>query len=113
MFAAELYWVAFNRTPGIGASKMRGVVSDLWLGSQSLAMPVPCSSPKCPGSISVPCNRSCNYAAPLDLGQLQAQITQHRVKVLTWESPNYPARLLEVPDSPPVLYVRGRAVASR
>lgn len=106
MFAAELYWVAFNRTPGIGASKMRALLATF--GSAAKAWHAsPLQLAKVPGLDQRALQSLLQLRSTLDLDQLQAQITQHRVKVLTWESPNYPARLLEVPDSPPVLYVRG------
>ena len=35
------------------------------------------------------------------------KLKRHGVKALTWHHPDYPARLKEIYDHPPVLYVRG------
>src|SRR5438552_6710945 len=43
----------------------------------------------------------------LDLDKEMAQLEKAGVRALTWESEDYPARLLEVDDAPPVLYALG------
>ena len=35
------------------------------------------------------------------------RLDQYRIKVITWNDPEYPHRLKEIDSSPPVLYVRG------
>jgi DNA processing protein len=46
--------------------------------------------------------------AKIDLGAELAKLAEHNIKVLTWRAPHYPSRLLQIPDPPPVLYVRGQ-----
>ena len=43
----------------------------------------------------------------LVLEQIPAQLGQHGVRALTWDDAEYPRRLKELEQAPPVLYVRG------
>lgn len=43
----------------------------------------------------------------LVLEQIPARLAQHGVRALTWEDAEYPRRLKELEQAPPVLYVRG------
>ena len=46
----------------------------------------------------------------VDLNQIAVSLTaweQSGIKILTWESPDYPANLLQNDDAPPVLFLRG------
>jgi DNA processing protein len=42
-----------------------------------------------------------------DLDRELALIKQHNLKVITWQDSDYPENLRNIPDSPPVLYVKG------
>ncbi len=46
--------------------------------------------------------------AKLDLDAELEKLDRQNIKVLTWEDPAYPSRLLQIPDPPAVLYVRGQ-----
>jgi DNA processing protein len=43
----------------------------------------------------------------LDLSAELERVVQLGVTVLTWDSPDYPSLLMNIPDPPPVLYVKG------
>ncbi len=47
----------------------------------------------------------------LDLDAELDKLAQHHVQALTWDDSDYPPRLLQIPDPPPVLYVRGQLTA--
>lgn len=47
----------------------------------------------------------------IDLDAELAKLDQHNVQALTWQDPGYPPRLLQIPDPPPVLYMRGQLTA--
>lgn len=104
------YWVAFNRAPGIGPAKVRALLDHF--GDLELAW----------------------HAAPADLREagLDRRAIENLVKlresydpdtdirkaeragahILTWDDPAYPIRLREIPNPPPVLYVKGGFVES-
>jgi DNA processing protein len=44
----------------------------------------------------------------LKLGAELHKLAEQNIRVLTWDDPDYPSRLLQIPDPPPVLYVRGQ-----
>jgi DNA processing protein len=44
----------------------------------------------------------------LDLDKEMARLAAQGIRVLIWDDPDYPSRLLQIPDPPPVLYVRGQ-----
>jgi DNA processing protein len=44
----------------------------------------------------------------LDLDAELERLFQQNVTVLTWNDPDYPSHLLQIPDPPPVLYMRGQ-----
>ena len=43
----------------------------------------------------------------IDLEAELARIKSAKIDLLTWDSPNYPRYLRELPNPPPLLYVRG------
>ncbi|MDH4299051.1 MAG: DNA-processing protein DprA [Dehalococcoidia bacterium] len=103
------YWVAFSGIPGIGRVRIAqlrehfGSLQDAWKAPE--------------GKLK---------RAGLDLRSIDALVTlrprispdaemekleRHRVNVLVCDDPNYPSRLKEIYDHPPVLYVRGNLPA--
>lgn len=44
----------------------------------------------------------------LDLDAEMDKLAQQGIKALTWNDPDYPRHLLQIPDPPPVLYARGQ-----
>ncbi len=52
-----------------------------------------------------------NVRGQLDLDAEMDRLAKHNVQTLTWYDSDYPARLLQIPDPPPVLYVRGELTA--
>jgi DNA processing protein len=99
------YWIAFHRIPGIGPARFArllehfGSLRAAWAaGADELTR---CGlDTKCVESI-VMARRSISPEAEHE------RVWQLGVSVLTWESPEYPTLLREIPASPPVLYVKG------
>lgn len=99
------YWVAFNHVRGIGAVRLRslmdffGNLQDAWnapvAGFQSAGLP-----PKVIENLV-------RVRSQVDPEILLAGIQQKGIRVLTWEDADYPIRLKQIEQSPPVLYVRG------
>jgi DNA processing protein len=43
----------------------------------------------------------------VDLNRIMDNIAQKKIRVITWQDPDYPRRLKEINQSPPVLYING------
>jgi DNA processing protein len=103
------YWVGFNLIPGIGRVRFSQLLqhfTDLeqaWHASfaelraagldESIARAIIMQRPK------------------LSLDAEMERLEQYHVKVFTWDDPNFPPRLKEIYDVPPLLYVRGELLS--
>ena len=103
------YWVGFNAIPGIGRVRFSqlenhfGNLEEAWK-----AVPAELRRSGLDGS-SV---RAINEWRPkISLDEEMEKLERFGIKVLNWHDPNYPARLKEIYDYPPLLYVRGSIVA--
>lgn len=102
-------WVAFSRVSGIGAQRTRRLLERF--GSLSAAWAAPASAFTGLGldrrAVEALAEARRTHDARRDLDRLEAL----GAVALTWLDPEYPPTLRAVIDSPPVLYVRGRAEA--
>jgi DNA processing protein len=100
------YWVGFNLVKGIGPMKVRalldhfGDLETAWRASASDLHQVGLDRRALSSFLKA--REQLNLAAELD------RLAEKNVRALTWNDPEYPARLLQIPDPPPVLYVRGQ-----
>ncbi|MCX6024525.1 MAG: DNA-processing protein DprA [Chloroflexi bacterium] len=99
------YWIAFTRIPGIGRVRLQrlleafGDLSSAWrAGAEDLRRAGLDSKPL---AALVKLRPTITPDAELDLLQ------QAGVRAMTWNDPGYPARLKEITELPPVLFVRG------
>jgi DNA processing protein len=99
------YWVGFSLIPGIGRVKLTqleghfGNLAGAWKAASTDLR----QSGLDTGSI-----RAINMWRPrISLDEEMAKLERHRVKVLTYHDAAYPARLKEIYDYPPLLYIRG------
>jgi len=99
------YWVGFSRISGIG--KVR--ISQLrdYFGNLKDAWNAPAGELKHAGLDSRSVNAIAALRARISLDEEMEKLERYKVKVFTCEDPSYPARLKEIYDYPPVLYVRG------
>ena len=101
----QKYWIGFNLVKGIGPVRFRtlldtfGEAETAWQAS--------------PGEL-----RSCglneklienfvNIRHNVSLDLIWERICNQEISILTWKDEGYPGRLREIPQSPPVLYLRG------
>ncbi len=99
------YWVGFNLARGIGPVRLRALIEALgsieaaWTASEAALRATKLNDRAIESVLQIRRRQ--------DLDVVMAQIERLGVRVLTWESPDYPALLAQVDDAPPVLYVRG------
>ena len=100
-----LGWLALALTPGLGARMagklLRAMGSPEGIFNASLTE---LESHRLPAAVAQAIHtRQPMSAAAKELAQAQAA----GIRLLTWDEPEYPQRLREIYDPPPLLYVRG------
>jgi len=99
------YWVGFSLIPGIGRVRLTqlenyfGNLEDAWTASSAELKQSGLDN----GSIRAVTSWRPKIALEAEMEKLD----RYGVKVFTWRDPEYPSRLKEIYDHPPVLYVRG------
>lgn len=103
------YWVGFNLVKGIGPMKVRALLDHF--GDLESAWHADASAFGQAGLDRRALTSLLNARGQLDLDAEMDKLAKQNVDVLTWRDPGYPARLLQISDPPPVLYVRGELTA--
>jgi DNA processing protein len=99
------YWIGFNIVKGIGPARVRALLDafgDLgaaWHASAEALRGAGLDRRSIEGLLAT--------RATLDLEVEEARLDAAGIQALTWDDPDYPRRLAEIPGPPPVLYVRG------
>ncbi len=99
------YWVGFSLIPGIGRVKLTQLenyfdsLGDAWKASPA--------DLKHAGLDSNSIHALTSWRLKVSLEVEMEKLDRYGVKVFTWHDPDYPSRLKEIYDYPPVLYVRG------
>lgn len=99
------YLVSFSRIPGIGPVKLARLQE--YFSSLENAWKAPLNELEKAGLDAKSAETIAVSRPRIDPETEMERLQQYRVKVLTCESPEYPWRLKEIYDPPPVLYVRG------
>lgn len=99
------YWVGFNLIKGIGAVRMQGLVA--YFGDLESAWGADPLSLAESGLGAKVVERVLAARQKVNLDQVWEKIQSQGIKILTWQDSEYPARLKEIDQPPPVLYVRG------
>jgi DNA processing protein len=100
------YWLGFNLVKGIGPAKLQAMLDSL--GSLEAAWHATPAQLRHIGFDQRAIDSLTAARAELDLDHQMAQLLEAGIELLTWQSPNYPRYLREIPNAPPVLYLRGR-----
>lgn len=98
-------WVGFNLVKGIGAVRLRALIDAF--GNLEAAWKASADQLQNAGLSPKITQNLVQIRQQIDLEQLWQQIQARGVTVLTWEDENYPTRLKEIDQPPPVLYLRG------
>lgn len=99
------YLVSFSRIPGIGPVKLARLRE--YFSSLEKAWKAPPKELEKAGLDTKSAEAVALLRSRIDPEEEMERLQQYRVNVLTCESPEYPWRLKEIYDPPPVLYVRG------
>ncbi|MBN1260615.1 MAG: DNA-processing protein DprA [Anaerolineae bacterium] len=99
------YWLGFNRVHGIGPVRLR-MLLDVF-GNIRAAWEAPEAALRASGLDQRSLRNLLKTRRQNDLDGLAENVAAAGVTVLTWESPNYPYLLSQIPDPPPVLFVKG------
>jgi DNA processing protein len=99
------YWVAFNNIPGIGRVRLGQLES--YFGSLERAWNASPGELKRAGLDSMALRAISQWRDKIDPDAAMAKLKQYGIQVLTCNDIDYPQRLKEIYDFPPVLYVRG------
>jgi DNA processing protein len=99
------YWVGFNLIKGIGAVRMQGLVA--YFGDLESAWRADAFQLGEAGLGAKVVERVLAARESVDLNQVWAKIEAQGIKILTWADEEYPSRLREIEQPPPVLYLRG------
>jgi DNA processing protein len=102
---SKRYWIGFNIVRGIGPTRLRALLD--YFGDVERAWHAPARELRRAGLDRRSLENLIACRAALDLDQELKRIAATGAQVLTWESPSYPRLLREIPDPPPVLYVKG------
>ncbi|MGE0060104.1 MAG: DNA-processing protein DprA, partial [Dehalococcoidia bacterium] len=99
------YWVAFSRIPRIGA--VRAATLESYFGSLADAWRAGPSELRASGLDRSSVESIVAERASISPDDEMEKLQKAGVKAYSWREEAYPARLKEVDDHPPVLYVRG------
>ncbi len=103
--SARKYWLGFNAISGIGPVRFRallrhfGDLADAWAAGES--------DLRAAGLDRGTVENILSDRPKLDLDRLLDQVDRTGASILTLEDPDYPSLLGELPEAPPVLYVKG------
>ena len=99
------YWVGFNLIKGIGAVRMQGLVA--YFGDLESAWNADDASLTEAGLGAKLIERVNIARQGVSLDKVWEKIESQGIKILTWGDHEYPSRLKEIDQPPPVLYIRG------
>jgi DNA processing protein len=103
------YWLGFNLVTGIGPIRLRALID--FFGDIETAWQAPSSALREARLDRRALRNLIQARKTLDLDREIRKIEEAGVHVLTWESQDYPTLLSQLPDAPPVLFVKGEIVA--
>jgi DNA processing protein len=104
------YWFGFSKVPGIGPMRLRNLLD--YYGSIEAAWLANPGELRAIGLDRRSVENLVKTRTSLDLDAEMVKLDRLKVRVLTWDSPDYPALLKSTADCPSVLYLRGELTAA-
>ena len=99
------YYIGFNRVQGIGPARLRMLLDAF--GDVETAWHASADALRRAGLDRRSLHNLLETRARVDLDQEVRRVERAGARAITWEDPDYPSLLQEIPDPPPLLYVRG------
>jgi DNA processing protein len=99
------YWVSFSKIPGIGRVKISQLLEQFT--SLEHAWKAPASTLKKLGIDTKTVENIVDLRSRINPDEEIDRLKYYKIKAFTYDSPEYPSRLREIYDYPPVLYIRG------
>lgn len=100
------YWIALSRTPGLGAARFRMLEAHFG-GDLESAWRAPQRELRAAGIGGGVVKAIVEGRDSIDPEQELERLARSGVEALTWHDDDYPRRLKEIADAPPVLFCRG------
>ena len=100
------YWIGFSKVAGIGPARLRMLLD--YYGSIQAAWQANPGELRAVGLDRRSVENLVKVRNSLDVEAELEKLDRLDVSVLTWDSPDYPPPLKNIPDPPAILYVRGR-----
>lgn len=102
------YWIGINLVKGIGAVRFRALLD--FFGDARTAWEGSPNDLRAAGLSPRIIERFIAARQQVDLEAIWQKTVDKNIRVMTWDDANYPARLREIAQPPPVLYLRGDIV---
>jgi DNA processing protein len=99
------YWVVFNNIPGIG--RVRFTQLEKYFGNLENAWKASAGELGASGIDSAALKAIARYRSDISLDEEMEKLQRYGIKVVTCKNDDYPSRLKEIYDYPPVIYIRG------
>lgn len=99
------YWVGLNMVKGIGAARLRALLEIF--GDARSAWEAPDESLRASGLPNGIVDNLLKLRSSISLEAVWENIRAQGIRVLIWDDDDYPRRLREIANPPPVLYLRG------
>jgi DNA processing protein len=101
----RLHWIGMNMVKGIGPKSFKNALDHF--GSAKEAWEASPGSLYDSGMQKKRVESLLQFRASIDLNAIWAGLQEKNIRVLTWKDEEYPRRLRDIRQSPPLLYVRG------
>jgi DNA processing protein len=105
MTEPRAYWVAFSLVKGIGSVRFQGLLDHF--GDPQIAWYAPADALRAAGLSGKIIENLIQVRASVSPDKVWDRIQSQGISVLTWEDANYPQRLKEIDQPPPVLFLHG------
>lgn len=103
---SRVYWIALNQIPGIGAVRFQNLL-DYFEGDLERAWNADLLELQAAGLSGRVTDNLINARNRLNLDGLWKRVENSGCTVLTWNDTNYPRRLRQISQPPPVIYCAG------
>ena len=100
------YWIGFNRVIGVGPAKVRALIDHF--GDLETAWQAEPYDLKEAGLDRRSIENLFTTRAKIDLDQEIDRVEKAGARIVIWDDADYPPLLKNLPDAPPVLYIKGQ-----